>query len=108
MEKQTRGIVVGYDGSTSAAHAVEWAVHEAKRRGRPLAVLSVVDYGGLGYAGPVGLAHWWPQVALEAGTQLSSEGAERARGMPRRSRSPRSLRSARQPPSSSRSRARRS
>ena len=81
MQKQTGGIVVGYDGSKSASHAVEWAAREAKRLGRPLTVLSVVDYGGLGYAGPVGLAHWWPEVALEAGTQLSTEGAQRAKAV---------------------------
>jgi nucleotide-binding universal stress UspA family protein len=79
MEKQTGGIVVGYDGSSSAQHAVEWAAREAKRRGRPLTVLSVMDYGGLGYAGPVGLAHWWPDVAVEHGRKLSAEGADRAR-----------------------------
>ena len=47
--------------------------------GRPLTVLSVMDYGGLGYAGPVGLAHWWPEVAVEHGRKLSADGADRAR-----------------------------
>jgi nucleotide-binding universal stress UspA family protein len=81
MEELTGGIVVGYDGSTSAKHAVEWAAREAKRRGRPLTVLSVMDYGGLGYAGPVGLAHWWPDVAVEHGRKLSAEGADLARAI---------------------------
>ena len=38
-----------------------------------------MDYGGLGYAGPVGLAHWWPEVAVEHGRKLSAEGADLAR-----------------------------
>jgi nucleotide-binding universal stress UspA family protein len=81
MEKQAGAIVVGYDGSSSASHAVEWAAREAQRRGRLLTVLSVVDYGGMGYRGPVGMAHWWPDVALDAGRQLSTDGAERARAI---------------------------
>ena len=81
MGKQNERIVVGYDGSTSARHALEWAAREAKRRGRPLTVLSVMDYGGVGYAGPVGLAHWWPEVAVEHGRKLSAEGADRARAI---------------------------
>ena len=81
MGRTNERIVVGYDGSTSARHALEWAAREAKRRGRPLTVLSVMDYGGLGYAGPVGLAHWWPEVAVEHGRKLSAEGADRARAI---------------------------
>jgi len=79
MDERGGGIVVGYDGSTSGVHALEWAAREAKRRGKPLTILSVMDYGGLGYAGPVGLAHWWPDVAVEHGRKLSAEGADRAR-----------------------------
>jgi nucleotide-binding universal stress UspA family protein len=58
---------------------VDWAAGEARRRSRPLTVLSVVNYAGNGWTGPVGMAHWWPDAALEAGAAMSTEGAERAR-----------------------------
>jgi nucleotide-binding universal stress UspA family protein len=46
MAKQTGQIVVGYDGSTKACSAVEWAADEAARRGSGLTVFYLVDYGG--------------------------------------------------------------
>jgi nucleotide-binding universal stress UspA family protein len=81
MEKQSGRIVVGYDGSPPAVHAVDWAAREAGRRGLPLTVLSVVDYGGLGVAGPAALGYAWPQAALEGGRAVTEEGAQRARAL---------------------------
>jgi len=78
MKEQTARVVVGYDGSADAGHAVDWAAAEAARSARGLTVLFVADYGGLGIESPVGMAHWWPEVALEGGTSVVAEGAERA------------------------------
>jgi nucleotide-binding universal stress UspA family protein len=43
MNTQVRGIVVGFDGSTGAEAALDWAAHTARRQGRPLTVLHVSD-----------------------------------------------------------------
>src|SRR3954468_5061259 len=51
MNRQTKRILVGYDGSTQATAAVEWAAIEAARRVRPLMVLYVVDYGRFAVGG---------------------------------------------------------
>src|SRR5690242_2610405 len=45
MISERERIVVGYDGSRQAERALEWAATEAGRRGRPLTVLYVIDYG---------------------------------------------------------------
>jgi nucleotide-binding universal stress UspA family protein len=79
MDEQRGRIVVGYDGSPSGSHAVEWAAREAQRSGRPLTVLSAVDDGGLVVGGPAGLTPSWPDVAPPSGRAVSAEGAERAR-----------------------------
>jgi nucleotide-binding universal stress UspA family protein len=42
-----RGVVVGYDGSGPAEHALDWAAAEAARRGVPLTVASAFDVTGL-------------------------------------------------------------
>jgi nucleotide-binding universal stress UspA family protein len=44
MNGQTRRIVVGYDGSAQAVHALKWAAAEAARSGRPLTVFYAIDY----------------------------------------------------------------
>jgi nucleotide-binding universal stress UspA family protein len=41
------GVVVGYDGSGPAEHAVDWAAAEAARRGVPLVVATAFDVTGL-------------------------------------------------------------
>src|SRR4051795_8410940 len=73
-------IVVGFDGSTQAAHAVQWAAAEAVRRERLLNVLYVVDYGrfvtGDGSSGGVG---WAPHLADEPSRLLVAKGVEMAR-----------------------------
>jgi nucleotide-binding universal stress UspA family protein len=78
MDEQTGRIVVGYDGSPNGRHAVEWAAREAQRSGRPLTVLSAVDYGGLVVGSPAGLTPWWPDLAPSSGQAVAQEGAERA------------------------------
>src|SRR3954453_20045778 len=72
-------IVVGYDGSTYAANAVEWAAIEAARRNTPLTVLYVVDYGRFAVAGggSVGTS-WAPYLADESAKMLVDRGVERA------------------------------
>src|SRR5436309_4880803 len=73
-------IVVGYDGSTYASHAVEWAAAEAARRNTPLAVLYVVDYGRFAVGGGVGVGTGWaPYLADESSKLLVGRGVELAR-----------------------------
>ena len=81
MESQAGRIVVGYDGSDHAVRAVLWASAAALRRGSPLTVLYVVDFASFAVGGPVGMAHWWPDVALESGRTVAEEGAARARSV---------------------------
>jgi nucleotide-binding universal stress UspA family protein len=73
-------IIVGYDGSTQAAHAVEWAAAEAARRDRPLTVFYVVDYGRFAVAGGGSIGtDWRPYLADESSRLLVDDGMERAR-----------------------------
>jgi nucleotide-binding universal stress UspA family protein len=44
---RARGIVVGYDGSRPAEHALDWAAAEAAHRGVPLTVATGLDVTGL-------------------------------------------------------------
>ncbi len=80
MEKQFGRIVVGDDGSPAAAHALDWAAREAGRRGRPLTVLSVVDYSGIG-VGPAALGYAWPEAARESCREIIEKGSKRARAL---------------------------
>jgi nucleotide-binding universal stress UspA family protein len=70
-----RGIVVGYDGSGPAEHAVDWAAAEAARRGVPLTVASAFDVTGL-----VGDTDT-PPLPSEVGelAEVARQGALRAR-----------------------------
>ncbi|HYY10330.1 MAG TPA: universal stress protein [Kineosporiaceae bacterium] len=81
MEKQTGRIVVGYDGSAPAARAVEWAARDARRRGCPLTVLTVVDYGGLSTTPPAGTGYDWPEAALLTGQEVTDKGVSLARAV---------------------------
>ena len=73
-------IIVGYDGSTQAAHAVEWAAAEAARRDRPLTVFYVVDYGRFAVAGGGSIGtSWMPHLADEPGKVLVDKGVDLAR-----------------------------
>lgn len=69
-------VVVGYDGSEHGRRALQWAAAEAAARRAELEVICVVDDGGLGIRGPVGMAHWWTDVAADEGRRLTSEGAD--------------------------------
>lgn len=80
MIGQRERIVVGYDGSPEAAHALTWAALEAGRRGRPLTVLYVIDYGrfvtGGGNSGGVG---WAVTSATDSSRRLVDTGVDLAR-----------------------------
>jgi nucleotide-binding universal stress UspA family protein len=76
MDGTRERVVVGYDGSDHARRALRWAAVEAARRHARLEVTAVVDDGGLGIRGPVGMAHWWPEVAIEGGRRLATQGAD--------------------------------
>jgi nucleotide-binding universal stress UspA family protein len=79
MNGQTGRVIVGYDGSTHAAHAVEWAAAEAARRDRPLIVLYVIDYGRFAVAGGGSIGtDWRPYLADEPGKLLVDKGVELA------------------------------
>jgi nucleotide-binding universal stress UspA family protein len=77
MTTDPRRIVVGYDGSDHAAAAVDWAAAEAQRRGAPLTVLHVAEYGVA--QGPVGPTPWRPDIVEAAATSIVAAGVERAR-----------------------------
>ena len=79
MDGTRQRVVVGYDGSAHARRAVLWAAAEAARRSARLEVTSVVDDGGLGIRGPVGMAHWWTEAAVEGGRRLACSGLDLAR-----------------------------
>jgi len=80
MTEKAGRIVVGYDGSTHAAHALEWAALEAERRGSALTVFYVVDYGRFATGGGGGVGTGWaPYLADESSKLLVDEGVERAR-----------------------------
>jgi nucleotide-binding universal stress UspA family protein len=78
MDITEHRIVAGYDGSEHARHAVLWAAAEAARRAARLEVLTVVDEDGLGIRGPVGMAHWWTDVAVEGARRTAGQGRELA------------------------------
>lgn len=77
MKSQAGRVVVGFDGSDHSAAALEWATHEAQRRGRPLTVLHIIDYLGMipSPMGPFG----WPNVHDPSVARTAKTGADRAR-----------------------------
>src|SRR5947209_18737307 len=80
MNGQTGRIVVGFDGSTHAAQAVEWAAAEAARRGTPLTVFYVIDYGRfVGGGSKSGGVGWAAYLADEPAKLLVDQGVELAR-----------------------------
>src|SRR5919199_6511234 len=80
MNGQSGRIVVGYDGSEHASCAVRWAAAEAARRGTPLTVFYVVDYGRFAVAGGGSIGtSWMPHLADEPGKVLVDKGVELAR-----------------------------
>lgn len=76
MDSQAGQIIVGYDGSESADHAIDWAAEQARRRKLLLTVFSVVDYVGMvpGVYGPSS----WPTMFQEEAELVAAKGAERA------------------------------
>jgi nucleotide-binding universal stress UspA family protein len=80
MMGQRERIVVGYDGSRQAIRALEWAAAEAVRRGEPLTVLYVIDYGrfvtGGDNSGGVG---WATTSATDSARLLVDKAVEQAR-----------------------------
>lgn len=81
MSTTARTIVVGFDGSEHARQAVRWATAEAARRQVRLEVLTVVDEDSLGIRGPVGMAHWWAEVAMDGARHTGEQGVELAHGV---------------------------
>jgi nucleotide-binding universal stress UspA family protein len=69
-------VVVGYDGSTGAGGAVDWAAAEAWRRGAGLLVVTVSDASN---GEPDEGVEAWPSAELQAARRTAGEGAERAR-----------------------------
>jgi nucleotide-binding universal stress UspA family protein len=80
MNGQPGRILVGYDGSPQAAHAVHWAAAEAARRDAPLTVFYVIDYGRFTVAGGGGVGtSWATYLADEPAKLLVDKGVARAR-----------------------------
>lgn len=77
MDSQTRGIVVGYDGSTASDVAVDWAAAAAKHRGMPLTILNTADVVVAG-VGPVYTVDHLPPDVAEASDATLESGVERA------------------------------
>src|ERR1700733_4260201 len=77
MHSKAAHIVVGYDGSSAAEAAVDWAAAEAERRQVPLQVMHVVDYGLV--QGPVGPVPWRPDLIGQRAGEMTAQGVERAR-----------------------------
>ncbi|MCB4208773.1 universal stress protein [Arthrobacter sp. UM1] len=73
------GILVGYDGSESSDCALEWAVDEAKRSGRPLSIVtaySIPTYSTVGMEAAVMVPE---DESIKAGAEaVAGQGRERA------------------------------
>lgn len=72
------GVVVGYDGSSSAERALQWAAVEAFRRRRPLTVLYANDW----FCASAGMLAASPSLINDASAvarAIAEEGAVRAR-----------------------------
>jgi nucleotide-binding universal stress UspA family protein len=63
-----RGIIVGFDGSDTSRHALEWAMHEAAIRRKRLTVLTIHP----AYAG------FWGPVAYREDADLAENARELA------------------------------
>lgn len=71
-------VVVGYDGSSQSARALDWAAQEAARRGASLQVVYAADAPGVLPRG-VGVSDWLPETVLHAASTTAQEGLERVR-----------------------------
>lgn len=77
MTEMTKPVVVGYDGSAEARHAVDWAALHAARDRLPLTVLFA--WGDADVPGAEGDAR--PRAVQGAADAIASAGMERARVM---------------------------
>ncbi len=75
-----RGIVVGFDGSEDARHALSWAVDEAEHRSVPLTVITVVPlrvmFGPANAPVPGMLDEELLKAALSAARRAADQAAE--------------------------------
>ncbi|RQX02263.1 universal stress protein [Micromonospora inaquosa] len=79
----SRSIVVGYDGSASAAATVEWAITHATRTGTPLLLTYAFDWPIVPAALSPGPASWPDTTARhDAQTMIDDAVAEAARSHP--------------------------
>lgn len=65
-------VVVGFDESPEAEHAVRWAAHEARRRGRDLSVVFAYDLDR--WMSPDAVRVWSPRDAEKAAHQVVEAG----------------------------------
>lgn len=70
-------VVVGYDGSSHADAALDWATREARRRGAGLRVVHAADYPGM-VPGPTVASPWVPAGASDAAAEVTRRGVRRA------------------------------
>ncbi len=78
MDETVEGIVVGYDGSTPADVAVDWAATEAHRRHQPLTVVFMAGLSGV-VPGTVMPGTYTPVMSPAAFQAVGERGADRAR-----------------------------
>ena len=71
------GVLVGYDASPSAGHALRWAAGEALRRGLPLTVLHAVDLG-LDVDPTAASVEGWSGQLMDAARAVADDGARQA------------------------------
>lgn len=74
--QQQRPVVVGYDGSDSAAEAVRWAARMAARLSAPLVVLNAADR--IEYAHDEAVGIWDPAKVNAASREVAAKGGELA------------------------------
>lgn len=76
-DNQIRGIVVGYDGSTSSQLALDWAAETALKHGRPLTIIYGVSLANTPGFPALDLAQVEPAFE-QAARSVIKEGADRA------------------------------
>lgn len=77
MDEWSGSVVVGYDGSPESVHAVRWAAHEARRRGRDLTVAFASAYER--WVALDGVQLSTPEEADQAAEQVARKGVEIAK-----------------------------
>ncbi|MDH6247002.1 universal stress protein [Mycobacterium sp. OTB74] len=69
-------ILVGIDGSTSALHALDWAVREAQLRNLPVRLVHAVDYSSFAMGFDPGVSESFFKHLEEAGQRFLDEAKE--------------------------------